>query len=265
MKINMKTPISYYGGKQKLCKTIIELIPPHLLYCEPFLGGAAVFFGKQVSEVEVLNDTNRELINFYRVVQNDFVALEKEVRITLHSRDQFRQASVIYNNPDMFNEIKRAWAVWVSASQPFSSMLNGTWGYERLSAKTSTRLENKKNAFTEELAIRLQSVQLECTDALRVIFSRDTPDSFFYCDPPYFNSDCGHYDGYSEADFEALLTMLASIKGKFLLSSYPSKALEKMTATSGWHTKSIEQTVSVNAKSGKRKPKTEVLTANYPI
>ena len=261
----MKTPISYYGGKQKLCKRIVELIPEHKLYCEPFLGGAAVFFAKEQSEVEVVNDTNRELINFYRVVQNDFVSLEKEIRITLHSRDQFRQASVIYNNPDMFSEIKRAWALWVTASQSFSSMLDGSWGYERLSGKTSTRLTNKKEAFSEDLAIRLQNVQLECTDALRVIFSRDTEQSFFYCDPPYYNSDCGHYDGYSEADFEALLKLLSEIKGKFILSSYPSELLSKYVKQFGWHTIAIEQIVSVNAKGGKRKSKTEMLTANFEI
>ena len=76
--INLKTPISYYGGKQKLATKILSLIPQHTLYAEPFLGGAAVFFSKGPSEIEVLNDTNRELINFYKVVQNDFVGLEKE-------------------------------------------------------------------------------------------------------------------------------------------------------------------------------------------
>lgn len=264
-KINIKTPISYYGGKQKLCKRIVELIPDHNLYCEPFLGGAAVFFEKPQSNVEVLNDTNRELINFYRVVQNDFTSLEKEIRITLHSRDQFRQASVIYNNPDMFSELKRAWALWVSASQSFSSMLDGSWGYERLKNTTTKKIVNKRTAFTEDLAIRLQNVQIECTDALRVIFSRDTENSFFYCDPPYFNSDCGHYDGYSIDDFEALLNLLASIKGKFILSSYPSDVLTRYTKANGWHTQTIEQTVSVNAKSGNRKAKIEVLTANFEM
>lgn len=261
----MKTPISYYGGKQKLCKKIVELIPAHNLYCEPFLGGAAVFFAKEQSPVEVVNDTNRELINFYRVAQNDFTSLEKEIRITLHSRDQFRQASVIYNNPDMFSELKRAWALWVTASQSFSSMLDGSWGYERKSNKTSLRHQNKKVAFTEELAIRLQNVQLECADALRVVLSRDTEDSFFYCDPPYFNSDCGHYDGYSLEDFENLLKLLSGLKGRFLLSSYPSDILSKYASQFGWHQVSIEQTVSVNAKGANRKPKTEVLTANYKI
>ena len=264
-KFNLKTPVSYYGGKQQLCRLIVSLLPDHNLYSEPFLGGAAVFFAKEKSNVEVLNDTNRELINFYRVVQNDFVSLEKEVRITLHSRDQFRQASVIYNNPDMFSELKRAWALWVLASQSFSSILDGSWGYERISDKTPKRLDNKKQNFTEELAIRLQSVQLECTDALRVIMSRDTPDSLFYCDPPYFNSDCGHYDGYSLKDFEELLTLLSRIQGKFILSSYPSETLKAFTKANGWFTRSINQTVSVNAKSGTRKPKVEMLTANFEI
>jgi site-specific DNA-adenine methylase len=56
----MKTPISYYGGKQKLASTILKLIPDHNLYCEPFLGGAAIFFAKEQSNVEVINDTNKE-------------------------------------------------------------------------------------------------------------------------------------------------------------------------------------------------------------
>ena len=108
-KINLKTPISYYGGKQKLAEKILSVIPDHVLYCEPFLGGAAVFFAKRQSEIEVLNDTNRELINFYKTVQNDFVGLEREIRISLHSRDMHTTASVIYNYPRLFSEIKRAW------------------------------------------------------------------------------------------------------------------------------------------------------------
>jgi len=65
------------------------------------------------------------------------------------------------------------------------------------------------------------NVQLECADALYVIQSRDTINTFFYCDPPYYNSDCGHYNRYSEEDYENLLKLLAGIKGKFILSSYP--------------------------------------------
>ena len=67
--LRLRTPISYYGGKQKLAAKIVSLIPRHTLYCEPFIGGAAVFFAKKASQVEVINDTNRELINFYRIAK----------------------------------------------------------------------------------------------------------------------------------------------------------------------------------------------------
>lgn len=267
MKINLKTPVSYYGGKQKLATTILKLIPKHTLYCEPFVGGAAIFFAKEASAVEIINDTNKELINFYRTVQNDFVSLEKEIRITLHSRDLHRKAHVINGNPDMFSEIKRAWAVWVLSTQSFASKLDGNWGYDIAKNTTTKKITNKRDSFTEVFAMRLQNVQIECTDALRIIESRDTPEAFFYCDPPYYNSDCAHYDGYTLEDFERLLKVLSGIKGKFMLSSYPSPILKQYTKEQGWSQIEIEQSVSVannNSKKG-RKAKTEVITANYPL
>jgi DNA adenine methylase len=263
--IQFKTPLTYYGGKQKLAPYILPRVPEHVLYGEPFCGGAAIFFAKPQSEIEVLNDTNREMINFYRVVQNDFVALEKEIRITLHSRDLHRKATVINSHPDLFSEIKRAWAVWVLSSQSFSAQLDGNWGYDKKENRTSKVIQARKERFTEDLAIRLQNVQLECTDALYVIRSRDTKQSFFYCDPPYYNSDCGHYDGYSLDDYEKLLKTLSEIEGKFLLSSYPSETLLRAVKEHGWHMWSVEQKVTVNAKSGYLKRKVEVLAANYPI
>lgn len=261
----IKTPLSYYGGKQKLCGEIVPLIPEHTLYCEPFLGGAAVFYAKPPSTVEVLNDTNRELMNFYRIVQHDFVSLEKEIRITLHSRAQHRHAAVINSFPELFTDIKRAWAVWVLCAQSFASKMDAPYGFDRGTNTTTKKISNKREAFTEDLAIRLQNVQLECTDALYVIRSRDAVGSFFYCDPPYFNSNCGHYDGYSQDDFEALLKTLAAIQGRFILSSYPSDTLTAFTRQNGWHFRVFEQGVSINAKSGYLKRKWEVLTANFPI
>lgn len=261
----MKPPFSYYGGKQKMAKVILSHIPEHALYCEPFLGGGAIFWAKQPTKVEVLNDTNRELMNFYRVVQNDFVSLEKEVRISLHNRDLHRQARVIYSNPDMFSEVKRAWAVWVLAAQSFSAMLDGTWGYDITAGKTAKVISNKRKSFTEDFAIRLQNVTLECADALYIIRSRDSEGSFFYCDPPYYNSDMGHYDGYSIDDFKALLEALSAVKGKFILSSYDSDLLRSFVAEFGWFQQHHDMTVSVNAKAGKLKAKVEVLTANFKL
>jgi len=265
-KINLKTPISYYGGKQNLVSTIVPLFPRHTTYVEPFVGGGAIFWAKQPSEVEVINDYNRELINFYEVAQNEFVELEKMVRISLHSRSFHNDATVIYNNPHMFTRIQRAWAVWVLSSQSFSAMLDGSWGYDKIKGTTSQKISNKREGFTVDYSIRLQNVQIENTDALRVIRSRDHKDALHYCDPPYFNSDCGHYDGYSISDFESLLKTLQDVEGKFLMSSYPSDILKTYTAQNGWNTIKIEQPVSVaNGTGGAGKKKIEVLTANYDL
>jgi DNA adenine methylase len=261
----MKTPLTYYGGKQQLVSTILPLIPKHTTYCEPFLGGGAIFFSKPPSTHEVINDTNRELINFYEVVQRDYVALEKEIQISLHSRDLHRKAHVIYNNPDMFDKIKRAWAVWVTAAQSFGSMLDGSYGYDH-TGQTSVKVMNKRESFTLQYAVRLQKVDIECTDALRIIRSRDTKDTFFYCDPPYVGSDCGHYDGYTIEDYQMLLECLTNIEGMFLLSSYPSDLLNKFRDEYRWEQRKIEMAMNVNAKTKNRKAKKiEVLTANYDL
>lgn len=259
----MKTPITYYGGKQKLVKTILPLIPTHTLYCEPFCGGAAIFFSKEPSDIEVINDTNRELINFYWIVQQDFPSLEKLVRSTLHSRSLFNDAKVVYGNPHMFDPVKRAWAVWVLSVMGFAGILDSAFGYDKSRNVTTLKISMKRERFTEALASRLQNVQIECTDALRIIRSRDTKHSFFYVDPPYFNSDCGHYDGYSKEDFENLLKTLSEIEGKFLLSSYPSDILKSFTKRFGWQTRKVEQKVSVgNNRRTTPKTKIEVLTSN---
>jgi DNA adenine methylase len=232
------------------------MIPEHHVYCEPFCGGAAIFFAKGPSGVEIINDTNGEIINFYEVVQRDFPALEREIEISLHSRKQHRQAWVIYSNPDMFDRVKRAWAVW---------MLDGGFGYDRTGG-TSKKLANKRSGFTVDFAIRLQQVQIECCDALRIIQSRDTPETFFYLDPPYVGSDQGHYDGYTQMDFDALLGLLEGIKGKFLLSSFHNANLKDFAGRNGWHTVELRLSSSMTRGQGRTvRDKAEVLTANYPI
>ncbi|WP_367331102.1 DNA adenine methylase [Sphingobacterium multivorum] len=265
-KSKMVTPLTYYGGKQQLARIIIPLIPPHYTYVEPFVGGGAIFWSKPKSEVEVINDCNRELINFYEIVQNQFVELEKMIRITLHSRSLHSDALVIYNNPHLFDRLQRAWAVWVLCNQSFSAKIGDSWGYDVRDQTSSRRMSNKRTSFSEQYAIRLQNVQIENTDAIRIINSRDHEKAFHYCDPPYFNSDCGHYDGYSIDDFESLLLCLSHAKGKFLLSSYPSEILNKFSRDFDWHTVQMQKEVLVDKHSGKvAKKKIEVLTANYDL
>lgn len=264
-KKRLRPPLTYYGGKQTLAPLIVSLVPNHTLFCEPFFGGGAVFFMKPRSEVEVINDTNRELVNFYRVTKTNFRKLQKMIQLTLHSRDAHHSAEVIYHNPHLFDEVKRAWAVWTLCAQGFSAKMDGPFGFDKLKATTSQRIDFKKKNFTEELTKRLEMVQIECADALYIIQSRDHEGAFFYCDPPYIGSNMGHYKGYTESDFEALLSMLSGINGKFLLSSYPGELLDRYIKVNSWHSIKREMTVTVNIKGGNPKRKTEVLTANYPI
>ena len=139
----LKTPITYYGGKQNLVKKILPLFPEHNLYAEPFVGGGAIFWAKPKSNVEVINDTNKELINFYDQVKNNFIDLEKMIRISLHSRSIHHDAVVKNANPHLFSNLERAWALWVLSSQSFASRLDGSWGYDIKKPTTSKKISNK--------------------------------------------------------------------------------------------------------------------------
>jgi len=165
----------------------------------------------------------------------------------------------------MFDRIKRAWAVRMLASTFYSCKLDGSFGYDR-TGTTSKKLANKKAAFGTDYAIRLQNVQIECCDALRIIESRDTPEVFFYLDPPYVGTDQGHYDGYSQIDFDALLQRLQAIQGKFLLSSFRNASLAEYIQRNAWHTVEVRLSSAMTHGQGRSpRAKIEVLTANYPI
>jgi len=255
----MKTPISYYGGKQTMLKYLLELIPVHTIYCEPFFGGGALFFAKPKSEVEIINDSNGEVINFFRVVKKKFTELQKEIKATLHSRELYKEAMVVYEHPEMFTDVKRAWAFWTLTNQGFASMI-GSWGFGKSNSKEKA-VSNEREDFTVAYANRLKMAQIESNDALKVIARADSKDTFFYVDPPYIGSDMGHYEGYTEADYEKLLEALSKVKGKFLLSSYPSAILSRSIKKHKWKVKRVEKFVAVTKHTDKKK--TEMLVYNF--
>jgi DNA adenine methylase len=261
----MKTPITYYGGKQNLADIIVPLLPPHRLYCEPFAGGAAILFAKPPSTEEILNDLNAEMVNFWEVLKTDFDALNAEVQISLHSRKLHKNAAVVYANTDMFDRVKRAWAVWYLTSASFGSMLDSVWGHD-VYGKRVGALRNKRAGFLPELSERLAKTRIENCDAIKVIKDNDAPDALFYVDPPYVGADQGHYAGYTQEAFDALLEALGSIQGKFLLSSYPNDNLVKYKQECGWYQfEVIMNNIMSSSAHGHKMEKTEVLTANYPI
>ncbi|MGL6021770.1 MAG: DNA adenine methylase, partial [Chitinophagaceae bacterium] len=108
---------------------------------------------------------------------------------------------------------------------------------------------------------RLEQTQIFCRDALNVIKNTDHKDSFFFVDPPYYNADMGSYDGYTLEDFTKLLDLLQCIKGKFLLTAYPSEILAKYAKKNQWKTINNRMHLSASAKAGR--DKIEVFTMKY--
>jgi DNA adenine methylase len=254
--MSITPPVTYYGGKTSMIKYLLPLIPKHTLYCEPFFGGGALYFAKEASTVEVINDNNRQVVNFFEQLKLNPKPLKRLINATLHSRQQYKEAKLMNQHPHLFSAIQCAWAFWILTNQGFSNMI-GAWAFSKTK---SVRGIKKKRLDYSLISKRLERTQIECCEALKVIKNRDSKESFFYIDPPYIGADQGHYKGYDEKDFEELLKLLSNIKGKFLLSNYSCMILKKYAKENGWFIKKIKMNGS-----NKSKRKTEVLVANYKI
>lgn len=263
MKPLLKTPISYYGGKQKMLKHILPLIPKHDVYVEPFVGGGAVLFAKKPSKVEVINDINGNLATFYRVLKNDFESLNAKIQDTLHCEYTYKQTKEIYKNSDSgnYSDVDIAWACWVQCNMSFTNSPTAGFAFN-LESKPQYRVtEGKKKRLDE---FRMRNVYVFNRTAIDLINRYDSENAFFYFDPPYAESNCKHYEKEKHVYYE-LLDLLPSIKGKWLMSSYPSEQLTELRKMHGWNYQDIEKPLSVTGKRKEKKMKTECLTWNYEL
>lgn len=278
-----KPPLTYYGGKQQLMKTIIDLIPEHRLYTEVFFGGGAIYFAKEPCQ-SVINDINNNLINFYRQLKTNNKGLLTEIEATLYSQEEHRIAKKIYFDklsvedmhfsPDKEVKIKKALAVYVLAHQSYLSILGNTWNFSVGKRANRGSIHNNPNRFNQkklnmvlnDYADRLQNTSIFNDDALKVLRKSDSEDTFHYIDPPYYNSNMGHYGGYALEDFENLLRTCSELKGKFVLSSYPSDILTEYVKKNNWKSVSIDMFKSAGKSTGLEADssrKVEVLTMNF--
>ena len=222
----MKPLISYYGGKQKIASKILKYFPPHSVYVEPFAGGAALLFAKPwlpvesgTHYVECLNDTSDLLINLYRVATEKRDEFELKVQATLYSQSDRRRAIAICKNPEGYTDIEKAWAYYINVNTGFAKQLNTGWGTSVLSNE-SNLFFNRKQSLPSAID-RLTKVHISCEDAIRCIQRWDSPQTLFYCDPPYPGTNQGHYGGYTLEDWRSLCTTLDNIQGSYALSNYP--------------------------------------------
>lgn len=247
----MKPPISYYGGKQRMAHNIIPLIPKHTVYVEPFAGGAAVFFMKPWPNIknsnhyrEVINDNNQALINFYRVLQKDGQELINRLLLSPYSKQQYTESRDLEIGDDKIEAARR---YFINANQSFAKKLNGGWGRSVCSKHDALSYINKVENLPKFLD-RMTGVYIECDDAINVIKNWDSPQTFFYCDPPYPGTHQGHYKGYGTEQLAKLVETLEQCQGSFILSNYEQPTI---TIPNNWEVYKYSTTASANGRVGK--------------
>ena len=207
----MNGPLSYIGGKRAIAKQIIEIFPEHTTYVEAFAGGAQVFFHKPPSKVEVLNDLDGELVNFYRVCQQHY---EELIRFIVRSREWF--ALLKSTDPRTLTDVQRAARHMYLLKNSFGGLVRDPHYSIGITQPPSFNLERLPEII-EKSHKRLMRVQIESLPYEKILTRFDSPTTLFYLDPPYYDRELYNYNLKPE-DFATLAERLKPLQGKFVLS-----------------------------------------------
>lgn len=242
----MTGPLSYIGGKNRLARHIISLLPKHTTYVEPFAGGAQVFFHKEPSEVEVLNDLDGEIINFFRICQWHYEELVRYLRFCIVSRKLY---DLLKNtDPKSLTDIQRAGRFFYLQKNCYGGLVlkqNYHYTITKRPNYTVSRVPEILKATHE----RLQRVQLECLPYEEILERYDRTTTLFYLDPPYYDRKLYRFN-FTHDDFVALNDRLRKLKGKFILSL--NDVAEVRTIFSQFRIKPVKLAYSTPKGSSKR-------------
>lgn len=258
----MNSPIKWVGSKKQLKKDIVKMFPKHTTYVEPFFGGGSVFFEKEPSKVEVVNDYDRNVINFYRVLQRDKDKLINKIDNSLISRELFME----YRNSkwDELEPVERAYRFIYILKCSFGGLFrfnqkgecNSPFaGSPSPKAKSSLFSKNTEKALQESHK-RLQNAIIENGDYKEIVKRYDTADTLFFFDPPY-DTD---YSYGVKFNYDELLEVCKEIKGKFILTL--NQELDYKFKE--FNIKYTSVNYSVTCKEGDNK-KGEIIITNYEV
>jgi len=145
----------------------------------------------------------------------------------------------------------------------FAGQLSSAFGFDKSEGRHPRKMLSAKDVFTEDLKSLLEHATIECDDAFVIIRRYDCPKAFHFIDPPYVGSDMGHYSGmFNEQNLKELLELCSTLKGKFMLTMYPSELIKDFALRSGWTIHEVERQVSA-CKSQYRRRQTEWIVCNY--
>lgn len=211
--------VSYIGGKRKLTPRILPWIEAadHSCYVEPFVGMGGVFLQRRLAPpVEVINDFGRDVATFFRVLQRHYVAFTEMIRFQVTSRREFERLAD--TDPATLTDLERSARFLYLQACAFGGKPSGrTFGVSRetFHGFDFTRL----NPLLEAVHDRLSGVVIENLSYADVITRYDGPNTLFYLDPPYYESETDYGKGlFSRDDFARLAGQLAGIQGRFILS-----------------------------------------------
>jgi len=254
----MNSPLAYIGGKSKLSKTIIEMMPEHQAYCEVFAGAGWVFFRKEPSKYETINDLDSDLICFYRVLQHHLEEFLKQFKWLLSSREWFEDFKR-QQEAGGLTDIQRAARYYYLQRHAFGGKVKGrTFGAAgplRTPRINIIRLEEELS----DVHLRLSRVTIENLSWQIFLQRYDKSEVFFYLDPPYYKAPFYKHNLYL-SDFKEMAEILQRVKGRFILSINDHPDMRR--AFKGFSIKPVELKYSVIAK-GPLKEAKELLITNF--
>ncbi len=245
------TAVWWFGGKGHLASWLISLLPTHTTYVEPFGGGAAVLLNKSPSPVEIHNDVDEGLVHFWRVVRDPvkYLELQRRLALTPYARAEWGWSRDTWRETE--DPVERAARWYTVARQSFSGNFGGGWSYSTTLSRRGMGSHNSAWLSSieclPEIHARMMRVQIDCDDWRKVLERYDTPETFFYCDPPYVpktRRDGEYKHEMTTEDHEELVGRLLLLQGKVLLSGYPSDSYLPLE-DAGWNR--LERDVSCYA------------------
>lgn len=248
--------LTWPGGKRRLLKHILPLVPDHLRYVEPFGGGLAVFLGKPRSHVEVINDINSELISFYRCCRRHLDALLDELDMVMHSRQEIDD----YRQQPGLTEIERC-ARWFLINV---LSFGGTMTSFRVQRTHGQPSRHQRLLAIRSLSARLDNTAIEHLSWERCVDTYDGPDAFFFFDPPYLSAGGSAYAGWSEVQLQAFCTRLETMEAKWMVTFQDCAQIRDMLA--GRKLVAIERANGIgnNGKQRRGRIYREVIITNEP-
>ena len=215
----VQPPAPYIGGKRNLSGQLVELIArtPHDLYAEGFVGMGGVFLRRRSRpRVEVINDWSADVATLFRILQRHYVSFLEMLRFQLTTREAFDRLT--RTDPATLTDLERAARFLYLQRVAFGGKVAGrnfAMTGDRPARFDVTRLQPMLEALHERLA----GVLIERLPYGDFIRRYDRPGALFFLDPPYLGSEGDYGEGmFSEADFEALRDLLATLKGRFILT-----------------------------------------------